>query len=194
MKMTDTSEGQEEEIRDFITFFQAGEYEQCLTAAKKQAEVHPEDVCAFGYAGLSLLELERPGEAIPYLDRCIEYDAGQPQMWILRGECYLQIDQYEQAMHDFLLALALEPDKWGVYDKIGHCLYAADRKEEAIDWLKHSFREGHDPESGFMLLSMLEGVERTSEARRLGRDLAKQFPRDDRFQEFARGAKRKAGK
>ncbi len=170
--------------RDFIKLYRAREFEACITAAKVGMVKHPEDYTALGYTALSLSQLNRYDEAIPYFNQYLERDASSMQVWFLRGECHQQIRHFDQAIHDFSICIRLAPDQWEVYDKIGICYFDRGDEEEAIQWLKYSYEKSLDPESLIILVSMLKRTGKRDEAFQYARMGAKKFPEDDRFTDF----------
>src|SRR5262249_52332476 len=59
-------------------------------------------------AGL-LLRLDRPGEALPELDRVLATNPSKPHLWQLRGEVKFQLARYADAAADFERAVELAP-------------------------------------------------------------------------------------
>ncbi|PYY24593.1 MAG: hypothetical protein DMG62_03285 [Acidobacteria bacterium] len=85
-----------------IAYFRKGEFVQAVNAFAKAMEEDPEDREAAQLRGLSLFQLGRPAEAIPYLK--------QVQSWIgpanvdanyVLGLCYMHTQNYEEARRSF---------------------------------------------------------------------------------------------
>jgi len=85
-------------------------------------ELKPED--SRMYAALAeILEMngDYPGAIASYTQSLVRHQMSDPAIWLRRGSCYLQIDDFAQAAADFKQALALEPDHLAVQENIALC-------------------------------------------------------------------------
>lgn len=94
-----------------IAYFRKGEFMQAVTAFAKAMEEDPDDREAVQLRGLSLFQLGRPAEAIPYLK--------QVQSWIgpanvdanyVLGLCYMHTQNYEEARRAFAKMYGVPPE------------------------------------------------------------------------------------
>jgi tetratricopeptide (TPR) repeat protein len=178
------------EMEKFVRLYREKKYEQCLVALRAFIAKYPNETSALGYAGLCYLDLERPSEAVPYFDRCLEEKAGSNHFWVLRGDCYYDQGDFAQAMHDYSISLALEPENWAVYDKIGHCHHFLGQGERGIAWVEYAFERGRQPDTMLILSMLLEENGRLDEALARARAGAREFPHDNRFRERLQELKR----
>jgi tetratricopeptide (TPR) repeat protein len=94
-----------------IAYYRKGDFAQAQAAFAKAMAEDPEDRESVQLRGLSLFQLGRPSEAIPYLK--------QVQSWVgsvnvdanyVLGLCYIRTQKYDEARRSFAQLYGVEPD------------------------------------------------------------------------------------
>lgn len=86
-------------------------------------------------AGLDLVKLNRPEEALPYLQRSVSINRFNGEARYYLGICYMQRREYDRAIIEFIQALDTESDP-NIYSNIGLSYYKIGMYPEALDYLK----------------------------------------------------------
>lgn len=160
-----------------------GKHRAGLALIRKWLAKVPEDDRLFIREGLCLSALERHREAIAAFDRAIVLDAGIYAWWVFRGNAYAALSEYEQAIHDYGISLAIDPENWSVYDKMGHCYFYSGETARGIALTEYAFEQGRVPDTALILILMLEQSGMRDRALQQAQARAKEFPQDKRFLE-----------
>jgi tetratricopeptide (TPR) repeat protein len=94
------------------TFSFQGRYDDAIEECKKAIAIDPEFGNPYNDIGAYLINLERPDEAIPWLEKAIRagrYEAYHYPHYNL-GRVYLAKGMMKRALEEFEAALALQPD------------------------------------------------------------------------------------
>lgn len=93
------------------TFHFQGKLEDAIAHCKKAIEIDPEFGNPYNDIGAYLIELDRPDEAIPWLERATEARRYEPRHFphYNLGRAYLAKEMYGQAKNCFQDALKIEP-------------------------------------------------------------------------------------
>ena len=93
------------------TFHFQGKLEDAIAHCKKAIEIDPEFGNPYNDIGAYLIQLERPDEAIPWLERATEARRYEPRHFphYNLGRAYLAKEMYGQARNCFQVALKIEP-------------------------------------------------------------------------------------
>jgi tetratricopeptide (TPR) repeat protein len=89
------------------------------------------------FAGLTLLDLEKPKEALPYLKRARELDPKRPVPVLGLGKAYVALRQYDSASECYQQAVALDNNSAEAWYGLG----VTDRSR-AEELLNHAARQG----------------------------------------------------
>ncbi len=90
--------------------YNAGEYQQAITAYDQVLVNDPQDSYAYGQRGDCYRLLSRYDEAIADFSRALELNPGNSWALAHRGECWRAKEQYERALEDLDRSLSMEPD------------------------------------------------------------------------------------
>lgn len=102
-------------------------------ASEFQAELanDPNHVQAMEYLGDTYIQLNRPAEARPLLERTVKLDPSQPLAHLDLGIILSDLGENEKAMRELLLAEQLKPDDVNVHWRLGRLYRSMGKKEEA---------------------------------------------------------------
>ena len=98
-------------------------------AQQKQVNAQSAAVGEMFNQGLGLATQGKYDEAIPILQRALEKDPGQPDIWANLGDIQSKAGKMEDAVASFEKAIALRPDDVGFYQNMG-VLFAKMGKED----------------------------------------------------------------
>ena len=102
-------------------------------ATEFQAELanDPDHVQAMEYLGDTLIQLNQPEKARPYLERTVKLDASQSLAHLDLGIILSDAGDNEKAMHELQTAEKLKPDDVNVHWRLGRLYRTMGKKEEA---------------------------------------------------------------
>lgn len=102
-------EGTEHELG--VAFYRRGDFAAAQTAFAKAMEADPTDAEAVQLRGLSLFQLGRPADAIPYLKQVRSWigSANVDANYVL-GLCYMHTQNYDEARRSFAEMYGVPPD------------------------------------------------------------------------------------
>jgi tetratricopeptide (TPR) repeat protein len=92
-----------------IMLHMAGKHEEALRPLRKALQHAPGTVPANLFAGLSLVALNRPGEALPYLERARDGDPSGPLPLIGLGKAHSALEHFRDANEYFDRATQIDP-------------------------------------------------------------------------------------
>lgn len=80
------------------SYYLARDFEQAVDTLSPLLRAHPEDARLLKVTGYSLLQLQRPEDALPILQRAVERDATDPGPRLALGRAYLQHGDFAAAI------------------------------------------------------------------------------------------------
>ncbi|MCW5639988.1 MAG: tetratricopeptide repeat protein, partial [Rubrivivax sp.] len=114
--------------------FRMGDLPGSVDAARLAVELDPNDLGAGLQAGLGLLKLNRPREALQAFERCApQARAADATYHLYRGEAELAIGLHREASSSLLRAAVLAPANADIYLSLGYALRAAGLHSEAAE-------------------------------------------------------------
>ncbi len=114
--------------------FRMGDLPGSADAARQAVELDPNDLGAGLQAGLCLLKLNRPREALQAFERCApQARAADATYHLYRGEAEAALGQHREASGSLLRAAALAPANADIYLSLGYALRAAGLHAEAAE-------------------------------------------------------------
>jgi Tfp pilus assembly protein PilF len=87
-----------------------GKFEAALEAFQRAVDSAPDQAWYLNNLGYTLLDLDRPQEALAPLGRAVELDAGQVVMWNNLGIARMRVGDYDGAREAFEAALSINPE------------------------------------------------------------------------------------
>jgi tetratricopeptide (TPR) repeat protein len=99
-----------------VTYYRKGDYPNAVTALRRATAEDPNDSEATQLIGLSLYLSEKPGEAIPYLEKVQSwYPSASVDASYILGICYIRTKAYPQARKAFALMFGVHPESAASY-------------------------------------------------------------------------------
>ena len=92
-----------------IAYYQTGAFDKALREFHSVLEREPESVSGNFFTGLSLLKLERPKAAIPYLDKAHKLHAQDPAPALALAQAEVECNNMERAQALYLEATRIDP-------------------------------------------------------------------------------------
>jgi predicted Zn-dependent protease len=118
-------------------YYSARDYEQALAIVSPLLEANPADLRMLRLAGQSLLNLRRPEEALPLLERAHDRDPGDQSVRIELGRAHLLTGSFAAAIPLIEPALPHDPDG-SLHVQLARAYTAVGRREEAVALLARS--------------------------------------------------------
>lgn len=135
---------EKEEDEDFIYNFIADEYRNiddafhALENYKKALEHEPNDGYSLENIMLCYSEMNRPKEALEFLNSYLDDNAFSEVAWFEYGNFHFNRKEYAQAIVGFDYLLAINPTSITVYSNKAACYEAMDNWEKAIETYEES--------------------------------------------------------
>lgn len=124
-----------------------------LVQSKQQSELLAE--------GIQNLKNSDFNGAIKNFDEAIKRDPLNPRGYIVLGQVYLNMRNYDRAIDTFTAATRVAPDDGEIYYLLSTSLGLAGRREEAIETAEQSvemFRQAKDQENFVKAIALLQGL------------------------------------
>jgi serine/threonine-protein kinase len=103
----DASKGEPHVWRGYA-YWRLGKPEAALDEERRAMHLDPSLHMAPYFAGAILLDLQRPGEAVPLEQRAVETNETWPYSWLVLGIAHMRLDQLDEALYCFERAARLE--------------------------------------------------------------------------------------
>ncbi|NPU14937.1 tetratricopeptide repeat protein [Bradyrhizobium sp. 83002] len=147
-----------------ILALQAGHYDAALQWVSRalQQDVQPQYFLSLG----TVLQVQgRPDEVIKVFDKARALGLDSPDLWMLRGNALLHLQQLADAVSSFQRVLELNPQNWDAANQCGITLQRLGRIDEALACLDLSdaLRPNHVP-TLLMRGALLNALKRFDEA------------------------------
>ncbi len=116
-------------------FYDQGIVEPALECFQRALTLSPNDEdkpYIYSYLGSCLRDLQRFEEAVPFLEKGLEYDEDRPDIHNILGVCHFKADRFEQAAYHFQRAVELNPVSAIDYANLAINLQRLGRRDEAI--------------------------------------------------------------
>jgi Flp pilus assembly protein TadD len=171
-----------EEARDRArTMYDAGDYEQSLSAALEGLNEAPDDVELLVLAGRAGLELDSE-DAGEHLRRATELAPDDAAAWHHYGEALATEGRMQEADAAFRRAVEIDPDDQLALTHLGHTAVAAGRSEEGVGYLARAADIAHAgagaSTAAISLVDMYRSFGQYEEALGQARRLAEAAPDD----------------
>ncbi|WP_319547752.1 YcaO-like family protein [Desulfogranum marinum] len=142
-----------------------GDLIQALDNFNQALELDPneEDIpYIYSYKGSCLRDMGLYAEAIEALRKGLAADEERPDMHNIMGVCHYKCDQYDQAVHHFRRAVALNPVSAIDYANLALNLEKTGQREEAIE--QYQVALGQDPTIEFAMQRLEKLLQESKEA------------------------------
>ena len=123
----------EDQVRTLLDSEEKKEYEDALEEIKAELKRRPEDPELINSYGTLLYKLERPAEAIKYLQKAAELSPGVSDYHNRIGYCLILLRKFNEAVSAFNKAVAINPEHVGALAGLGITYSELGKKEKAMD-------------------------------------------------------------
>jgi tetratricopeptide (TPR) repeat protein len=118
-------------------YYAARDYEQTLATLSPLLQARPDDARLLGLAGHSLLQLRRPEEALPLLQRAVERDPVDPAARLALGRAYFQNGDFAAAIRLIEPQLASDEDG-SLHVQLARAYAGLGKRDESVALLNRS--------------------------------------------------------
>jgi len=133
------SEDDDRLVEDIYDDLDQGAPERALASARIALHATPDDPVLHFLAGIALLELEQPEQAVEELSRAIAIDSEDPEFRTARAQALFAIGRFAEARDDALKAASADASLADPLHVIGRVLERQGRYDDA----DRLFREAH---------------------------------------------------
>jgi len=116
-----------------------GQFESALASYKKANQIQPSVEPHFN-AGLILVELNKPSEAIDSFSQAIKLAPNLAKLRIARADIFDSLGKTQEAVADYKMALTLVPADGQTLKKASLCLLALNQGDQAIELCRDILR------------------------------------------------------
>ena len=115
--------------------------------------------------GTVLLKQGRHAEALQIIDRAVQLQPDEPDLWRNRGDALVGLDRPQDAIPSYQRVLGLNPHHFDAAYKLALLLHQAGRDEEALGWFDRCAKlQGDHFQSTYMRAHALQSLKRFEEA------------------------------
>lgn len=152
-------------VTEADTARRSGNWERAVELLRPIAEQRPDDAGVLYRLGDALYQLNRAGEALPWLERAARLDGNNAEYQYKLGNALKDLGRPEAAVECYRRALQLEPRHARALNNIGTILELQGRTEEALE----CYRRALQADAGLLpacsnLAMLLHRLERFAEA------------------------------
>jgi len=115
-----------------ITAHKAGDFAKAAALYRTQLMRTPDDPDVHRLLGASLLQGGLATQAIEELDRAVNGQSQNAEIWVLRGRALAELGRYAEAAQSLHRALALAPDNAKTWTDHGHAMQSMGNIEQAL--------------------------------------------------------------
>ncbi len=124
-----------------LTWQQVGVWRDSLTLFSHALAAGHDSAVARTQLGLALAEADRPGDALPHLQRAVVLRADDADAWFNLGNAHAAVGDLPAAVAAFQRAIALDPDRFKAWNNLG-ILLVLGGDAAAADCCEISYRPG----------------------------------------------------
>ena len=182
-------DAQKRQRRAFSRATTAAELQEALTAIEPIG-LERGDGELLALSGLYQLQMERPQDAVPVLERAVALDPEHVSALVNLATAYGQLERHADAERLLLRALDLEPEHAGAQTNLGTIFFVQERHAAAIQALERAVEM--DPaqmSAQYYLAAALANSGRRDEALRRVEAWLSRNPGDERFETLRRSLK-----
>ena len=182
-------DAQKRQRRAFSRATTAAERQEALTAIEPIG-LERGDGELLALSGLYQLQMERPQDAVPVLERAVALDPEHVSALVNLATAYGQLERHADAERLLLRALELEPEHAGAQTNLGTIFFVQERHAAAIQALERAVEM--DPaqmSAQYYLAAALASSGRRDEALRRVEAWLSRNPGDERFETLRRSLK-----
>ena len=160
-------EGNHEQVKQELTFVIQGwepvlrSYARTLQAAYDEFALFPEspNIHLITLIARSLAQVQECELALPLLVQVTQEQDDYRDAWIVEGYCELSTERYEQSLHSFERAYALDPEKPEIQYFLGKSYAALGNHQTALTFLQYALKNGFVPETTIRQLIAQEALQ-----------------------------------
>ncbi len=140
LEMRISASGYDQNIRDFVSFFNEGRLKEAEQIANKMIELFPEK--GFGWKALAtiLVRLGRSREALPVFEKACALVPNDPDLHNSRGKAFKDNGDFDSALESYHQALTLRPDYPEALNNLGNLYFIIDDHEQALQHLTRALQ------------------------------------------------------
>lgn len=124
-----------------IRLFQSGDTQRALIILKNLLKKNPVNLSLLNDLAIMEVHQKKYQDAINNFNKIILIDKTFYQAYLNRGNCFLELQDYEYAKKDFQFLLSINYKSSTLNSSFANCLFHLDKYNEAITYYKKSLKE-----------------------------------------------------
>ncbi|MBL8060916.1 MAG: hypothetical protein JNK63_09405 [Chthonomonas sp.] len=124
----------DQQIDHAMKLFSNDQRQKGLELMQKIVDENPQKANAVHGLAMMMLNMDRPEEAKPFLEKSIELEPNNPVYYCNFGAFWTRINEHEKSLEYLFKAIELKDDYTDVMLNIGHVMSMLGRFDEAIEW------------------------------------------------------------
>lgn len=121
-----------------ILEYDEGNYEEALNNFMQALDRAPEDATVRYYIGLTLMALDRPGEAIVHLEKARTLEPDELDVAFAIGVAYFRLEDYEAAYPHFRVVHTQQPSRENLGFYLGQIHFRRQEYEQALAYFENN--------------------------------------------------------
>jgi predicted Zn-dependent protease len=134
---------------------ESGQYAEAEVSLTELLKAHPQNYEALLHRSLIRLRLKKPEAALEDAQLCVKEKPENALSYMVEGESFLELKQFESARRSFLKSLALEKDNGRVHFGLGVACAALGLRLEAADAFEQALHFERDYSMAQMMAQMM---------------------------------------
>jgi len=117
--------------------YQEGLVDDCIKLCVEILATDSNHFFTLCYYGRCLYQKGDYAKSIEYLSRCLDEEGGYFFLWQFRGDTYWKLNDYKNALSDYLKAIELDPTNGASYDSVAMCYFNLGDYDQAHQYIDH---------------------------------------------------------
>ncbi len=118
-------------------YLTTGRYSESLSVFELLTSTSPLNIDGIIGMANSFIGLKNYPKALDMIDKALQYETQNIELWKTRGNCYEEMSQFENALSSYKQALVIKPDNTELMGLILKLLIKLNRNDEALSWVNN---------------------------------------------------------
>jgi len=115
--------------------YQAGLIDECIKLCLEVLATDSNHFFTLCYYGRCLYQKGEYEKSIEYLTRCLNDESNYFFIWQFRADSYWKLNDYQNALNDYLTAIDLDPSVGASYDNVAMCFFNLGEHSKAHEYI-----------------------------------------------------------
>lgn len=115
--------------------YQIGLIDECIKLCLEVLATDSNHFFTICYYARCLYQKGEYEKSIEYLTRCLNEESDYFFLWQFRGDSYWKLNNYQNALNDYLKAIELDPSNGASYDNVAMCFFNIGEYTKAHEYI-----------------------------------------------------------